>query len=159
VGKFLEALYDDLSLYVRQSAWLNTAPERAKNDKSEGPRLSRLESMRKTRNDENYQPDMPTVDAEYLIGYLWEVGPTMAAGGYPGPVTHEEILAWQKLTGVELQPWEMRFLRRLSGEYLLESHRAEKADCPEPARHSATRVDLESVARGMQRALKEMANL
>jgi hypothetical protein len=115
--------------------------------------------MRKARNDENYQPDMPHVEAAYLLGVLWEVGPTMAAGGYPGPVTHEEILAWQELTGVELKPWETRFLRRLSGEYLVESRRAEKVDCPEPARHSATRVDLEFVARGMQRALKEMANL
>jgi hypothetical protein len=157
VGKFLEALYDELSLYVRQSAWLNTAPERAKNDKSDAPRLSRLESMRDSRG-EDYQPDMPPVDAEYLIGYLWEVGPTMASGGYPGPVTHEEIRAWMDLTGIELQPWEVRFLRRLSGDYMGESQRAEKADCPAPV-HTGATVDLEAVAKNMQRTLKEMAKL
>lgn len=115
--------------------------------------------MRKAHNDENFQPDMPPVGAAYLLGYLWEVGPTMAAGGYPGPVTHEELLAWQELTGIELQPWEMRFLRRLSGEYMAESRRAEKRDCPEPARREPTQVDLDAVARSMQRTLKEMASL
>jgi hypothetical protein len=83
----------------------------------------------------------------------------MAAGGYPGPVTHEEILSWQELTGIELQPWEVRFLRRLSGEYLAESQRAEKRDCTEPARNSTTTVDLEAVARSMRQSLKEMASL
>jgi hypothetical protein len=114
--------------------------------------------MRKTRG-EDYQPDMPHVRAAYLLGYLWEVGPTMAAGGYPGPVTHEEILAWQELSGIELHPWEMRFLRNLSREYMAEAQRAEKIDCPEPARREPNQADLEAVARSMQRSLKEMANL
>jgi hypothetical protein len=159
VGEFYEALYDDLSLYVRQNAWLNTAPERAKNDKSEGPRLSRIEMLRKAKG-EDHQPEMPQVDAAYLISYLWEVGPTMAAGGYAGPVTHEELMAWMELTGIELQPWEVRFIRRLSGEYLVESRRAEKADCHEPLRERDDYVlDLSAVAKSMQQALKELARL
>jgi len=159
VGKFLEALFGDLSLYVRQSAWLNTAPERAKNDKSEAPRLTRLEQQRKARKDDDYQPEMPPVDAEYLLGYLWEIGPTMAAGGYPGPITHEEICAWQELTGIELHPWEARFIRRLSGEYLAESHRAEKADCPAPVKSEDRAYDLYAVAKNLQQSLKELASL
>jgi hypothetical protein len=159
VGKFLEALYDDLSLYVRQSAWLNTAPERAKNDKSEAPQLSRIEQLRKDLQDDDYQPEMPPVDAEYLIAYLFEVGPTMAAGGYPGPLTHEELRAWMDLTGIDLEPWEVRFLRRLSGDYLAESHRAEKRDCPAPVKSEDRSQDLYAVAKSMQQTLKEMARL
>lgn len=104
---------------------------------------------------------MPPVEgAEYLLGYLWEIGPTMAAGGYPGPITHEEIKAWTELTGAELEAWEVRFIRRLSGEYLSESQRAEKADCPEPLRESAGFApDLSAVAKSMQQALKELAKL
>ena len=72
---------------------------------------------------------MPALEgAGYLIGYLYAVGPTM--GG--GPITHGELRAWMDLNGVELQPWEVRFLRRLSNEYLIESHRATKRDCAPP---------------------------
>ena len=83
--------------------------------------------------DDEYQPDMPPVEAgAHIISYLWELGPTMTAGGYPGPVTHEEIMAWQSLNGIELAPWEVRFLRRLSNEYLSQCHKAEKQHCRPP---------------------------
>lgn len=79
--------------------------------------------------DDKYNPEMPPVEgAAYLLGYLWELGPSMAANGYPGPA----IIAWQTLTGIELQPWETGFLCRLSNEYQAESRRAEKAHCRPP---------------------------
>jgi len=76
----------------------------------------------------------PLAGGSYLVSYLLEIGPTLAGGGYPGPITHEELRAWQANTGITLQPWELRFLRRLSNEYLSEGHRAEKRDCPPPWR-------------------------
>jgi len=89
---------------------------------------STLETLRA-----DYMPVMPPLaGGSYLVGYLLEIGPTLAAGGYPGPITHEELRAWQANTGIELQPWEIRFLQRLSNEYLSESHKAEKRDCPAP---------------------------
>jgi hypothetical protein len=115
--------------------------------------------MRKARKDDEYQPDMPPVDAEYLLAYLFEIGPTMAAGGYPGPITNAELDAWCNRIGLDLQPWESRFLCRLSREYLNESHRAEKPDCSEPARQHGGAVDLSVVAKSMQQALKDLANL
>lgn len=162
MGKFLQALYDQLSLYVRQHAWLNTEPERAPNDKRDTPLLSRLEKMRKEHKDgDDFEPEMPEVDAEYLLAYLFEMGPTMSAGGYPSRLTCEEIQAWQNLSGVELEPWESRFLRRLSGEYLLEGFRARKADCPEPAFELSRSVatDARSVAERLRQTLKAMAGL
>jgi hypothetical protein len=113
--------------------------------------------MRKDRDDPKYHPDMPKVEAVYLIGYLWEIGPTMAAGGYPGPVTHEEIISWQELTGIELRPWEVRFLRRLSGEYIVESQRAEKIDCPAPAPEFAP--NLSNTWKSLQKSIRGLASL
>lgn len=75
---------------------------------------------------------MPPLSAGYLIGHLWEIGPTLSAGGYPGPITHGELRAWQANTGITLQPWELRFMHRLSLEYLAESLAAEKPDRPAP---------------------------
>jgi hypothetical protein len=156
VGKFYEGLYEELSLYVRHYAWLNAAPERPKNDTSELPRLSRLEKMRKERKDDKYDPDMPPLEgADHLLSYLLEIGPTMAAGGYPGPITHEELRAWIDLTGIELQPWEARFLRRLSHEYLAESHKAEKSDCPAPWRSDDAKPEVSNT----QAAIRALANL
>lgn len=88
--------------------------------------------MRRDRKDDSYQPEMPPLNAPHLLGYLFEIGPVMAAGMGSGPITHEELQAWQQGTGIELQPWEVRTLRRLSQEYLTESHKAEKSDCPAP---------------------------
>lgn len=76
---------------------------------------------------------MPPVDAgRYLIDYLYEFGPSMPAGMGSGPVTFAEMEAWERKAGVELAPWEARLLRRLSGDYLAESHRATKPNCPPP---------------------------
>ena len=152
---FQDGLYDELSLYVRHSAWLHAAPQRPKHDTSVAPRLSRLEKIRAECKDDGYRPDMPPVSAEYLLGYLWEMGPTMAAGGYPGPITHEELRAWQANTGITLQPWELRFMRRLSHEYLAESHAAEKPDRPAPWRPDEFKPESSSP----QAALRALASL
>ena len=74
----------------------------------------------------------PLIWGEYLLGYLFEFGPTMAAGMGAGPLTASEIESWQHLLGIEFEPWEARLLRRLSNEYLAESHKATKRDCPPP---------------------------
>jgi hypothetical protein len=134
---------------------LNAVPERAKHDTSDAPRISRLAVSRKVHG-EDYQPDVPPLKTgEYLIGYLFEVGPTMAAGGYPGPITNTELVSWCELTGIQLAPWESRMLRRLSHEYLSETHRAEKFGAQAPWRPdgakpevTATQASLRALSRG-----------
>jgi len=82
---------------------------------------------------DTYMPEMPPLEqGAYLVGYLLDVGPTVAAGMGAGPITSKDLIAWQQETGVNLQPWEAKTLRRLSGEYLSESHRAEKLGCAPP---------------------------
>ena len=157
-----------MSLYVRHAAWLATVPERAKNDTFEGPRLSRLETLRidsrkdsrKDRREEDYQPEMPPLDgAAYLLGYLFEVGPTMAAGMGAAPITHTELRAWMDLTGVRIAPWEVRTLRRLSHDYLVASREAEKINCRPPWQPNGDAPDVSAVATGIQTALRNLANL
>lgn len=155
---------------MRHGAWLNAVPERPAGDKSKQPRLSRREQLKAARKgsprtraddqDDGWEPQMPPLGAAgYLAGILWEVGPAMAAGMGAGPVTHAELRAWQQNTGVELAPWEARFLRRLSIEYLAESHKAEKANRPAPWQASADASDRAAVAKSLQQSLMELTNL
>lgn len=104
-------------------------------------------------------PEMPPVEAGgYLIGYLWEIGPTMGGGMGASPITHEEILAWAVLLGVPLQPWEARLLRRLSLAFVTELHRAEKIDATAPWAPEAFDAERRSAAaRSMRESMRAMA--
>lgn len=73
-------------------------------------------------------PEIPYIEAAYLVEYLNEIGPTMPDGA----LTFGELRSWQDMTGIELQPWEVRLLRRLSIEYGNESIRAKNPDCQPP---------------------------
>ena len=109
---------------------------------------------------EDFEPDMPPLDgAGYLAGYLFEIGPTVAAGGYPGPVTHSEILAWARLTGTPLAPWEVRALRRLSVDYLAASNRAQERDSAPPWEGGDQAEQRVAVARQMRASIRGLARL
>ena len=82
--------------------------------------------------DEGTSPLLPSNPLPYLTDWLFEIGPSVAAGMGEGPIGFRDLVAWQEIMGVELQPWEARVLLRLSGEYLGEKHRARKPDCPAP---------------------------
>ena len=96
-------------------------PEKPEGDKSKEPEKSRRATLGDTI-------EMPPCDGGYLVGYLFEVGPTMGES----PVTHTEIESWQRNTGIELNSWEARTVRSLSIAYMNESHKATKRDCPAP---------------------------
>lgn len=141
MGKFYQECEQELTLYVRQSAWLNTVPEKKE--------LSRLEQM---RND-GVDPPMPECEAIYLAEYLWQAGPTEVGGMGPAPLSHEEIAAWQANTGIDLTSWEARMLRALSLVYLNESHEAKKPARPQPWMQ-VLEIDRELVARKIKGALR-----
>ena len=70
-------------------------------------------------------PRLPPVGhGAHLLRYLNEVGPVMGTGMGAVPLTYAELRAWQDRTGLELQPWEVLTLRRLSKDYAAESARA-----------------------------------
>ena len=77
-------------------------------------------------------PDMPPIDAQYLVDYLFDVGPSVESGTGSIPLRSEHIIPWQDETGIELQLWQAQFLRNLSREYLVQAQKSEKPDCPPP---------------------------
>lgn len=131
---------------------MNTVPERAKNDSPDLPQFSRLEGYRLdwapdwagtvSQDVENalraeYMPEMPEIVAgRYLIDYLFDVGPVVSGSMGSGPVTSKNLIPWMEEQGLSLQPWEARFIRRLSQEYLAESQKATDRKCPPPWRPS-----------------------
>lgn len=122
------------------------------------PPATRLEQLRNERG-EDYQPHMPPVEAgQHLIDYLWEVGPVVAAGAGIAPVPHSEILAWQQNTGIDLDSWEVRTLRRLSEEYLSQSIASEKPDARPPwTPEVLTPQDREAVSKQVSMTLRAIA--
>lgn len=115
---------------MRQHAWLNAAPEEKHAGKGEAPRAqSRLARYRK----DGVEPSLPDPGpAGYLVEYLWEVGPTEPAGMGEAPVSHAQLAAWQANMGVELHAWEVQVLRRLSRDYVVQSHQAQDPACKPP---------------------------
>lgn len=134
MGKFYEQLLEELSLYIKQCAWLNTAPtpkkaalSSAKANTSKPP--TRMESLQA----KGLTPDIPDPGlASYLAGYLFEVGPVAHGGMGAAPISFTELQAWQQATGVDLTPWECKALRRLSFDHIAAGQDAQDEDSPAP---------------------------
>lgn len=71
---------------------------------------------------------LPPVPAQYLIDWWREIGPTEE----DGPISWLSMTAWERLTGVELLPWEARLIRSLSSAFVSQRYDAKKPDCPPP---------------------------
>jgi hypothetical protein len=113
-------------MHVRQIAWLNAIPEKAEGGRAKSAEAtkSRWDDMR-TRG---IEPALPECDTMHLVHFLLEIGPDHASG----PIPHSEIESWQRNTGMTLNPWEARTLRRLSSDYLGQSYRSRDPNCPAP---------------------------
>ena len=102
---------------------------------------------------------MPSIDTPHLIEYLYEIGPTLSGAMGESPLTHEELRAWQENTGIELQPWEVRLLLRLSRDYLTESQNAQKRDCLAPYQCEQTAPNLAEVALDLEQEMERLMDL
>jgi len=139
---------DDLSLYVRHSAWLSAAPDKPESDKSKAPSKTRVQRLKDSARDEDFEPDMPPAGAaEYLLRHFWQAGPTKGDAA----IDNTELRNYQENEGIRLSPWECKTLRRLSIEYLNESFKAAKPDCPPPFTESTDAARLKQAE--MDRAL------
>lgn len=153
MGKFYARIGEELTLYVRQLAWLNTAPtDKSKAiDQVEGPPLTRLQKLKA----EDLKPDLPPLPVPHLVEYLLEIGPVVPAGMGAGPIEWRDIAAWSDLTGTALEAWEARLLRRLSADYLAESRLAEKPEAPAPwTEADQTEAQREAVSRKVSNAFR-----
>lgn len=89
-----------------------------------------------------FEPDMPDPgSAAYLLAHFWSAGPTLGEHS----LTNGELLNYQANMGIVLSPWECSTLRRMSGAYLGESHRAREAHCPPPYAEATDAIRLKQV--------------
>ncbi len=158
--EFYEGLFEELKLFVRQSAWLNAIPERPQNDRSQKPAVSRLERLRSMSGDPDYHPDMPDPGAaSHVLAILLEIGPASSSGMGVVPISHLELAAWQSNIGVELNAWEARTLIRLSREYVSESRSAEKPDAPAPWSSDPSPKDRKIIALSMRESIRALRSI
>ncbi|NML88760.1 hypothetical protein HHL26_06725 [Sphingobium sp. TB-6] len=138
-----------MSLYVRQLAWLNTAPDAAKGQKQKPPiRLLRMK-------EDGIAVELPPNPTPYLTDWLMEIGPTASTGMGPAVLAWGEIEAWARQIGINLTTWEARTLRRLSRDFLDQMNKAKEPACPAPF---TTRADNdEAVSKQFERMFRAMA--
>jgi hypothetical protein len=60
----------------------------------------------------------PLGEIEYLADHWRNSGYVMAGGMGPVPLTSNELIAWQKGCGVELNPWEFSTILSMSRSYI-----------------------------------------
>ena len=99
------------------------------------------------------EPDLPDLEPElqYLVDYLFDAGPSSAAGMGAIPLTWADLGAWERATGVTLPLWASRLLRHLSAEYLAESHTAVEHAAPPPW---AREVDRDRAAKHIRNVIR-----
>lgn len=104
------------------------------------------------------EAQLPELQAgEHLVGYLFEAGPTSPAGMGSAALAWAELQAWQSQVGIELESWEVRTLRRLSGDFAAEARRAEAPDAASPLAIETTERNRSSVARRVSLEFGAMA--
>ena len=70
----------------------------------------------------------PLASGHHMIEYLFKIGPVKGETALDG----QELVAWERLLGIEWTPWQAELLVRLSRAYLGEMHRATKRDAKPP---------------------------
>jgi hypothetical protein len=88
----------------------------------------------------------------YLLEYLQEIGPATVNGNIPAPVSWQEIQAWQKLTGINLEAFEALIIRELSRTYAEQYVKSEKIECPPPWMNTA--ADKAAVSERVKRLFR-----
>ena len=111
-------------------------------------------AKKKEEGGEIHMPPL-TEEIAYMVDTLLDAGISTAAGMGSVPLTWADLAAWQQGTGIALAPWEARLIRRMSSEYLAESHRAEKPDCPPPWRIELAPEQRTQVAARVKNVLRD----
>ena len=70
-------------------------------------------------------------------------------------IEYTDLDAWQRVSGVELTPWEAETIRRMSREFVSQSHDSHKVECPSPWLAKLPRK--QEVAEAMKNALRSLS--
>lgn len=147
---FYARLGEQLSRFVRQRAWLGTAPDKGRNEKIDPP--PRITAM----TERGQHIPIPPNPAPYLTDWLFEIGPAQSGGMALAAIGWRDMAAWQDLTGIELLPWEARLLRRLSHDFVAMCREARSPACPMPWDGIETDQDVNDNRAKVSRQLKAM---
>ncbi len=111
-------------------AWLYAAPKALNEGALAGSdKRTRIQRLEEGGN----SPDVPPLPfGTYLLGALFEAGPVSYAAMGEIALTHEAIGWYQLNNGIQLSPWEISVLRRLSSVWITEGKAAERPECPPP---------------------------
>lgn len=101
-------------LAARCAAWLSTSPKKADGSKDECTWAERIDS------NGGKHPYPPEVKAEYLLGYLQDMGMVSSTGMGLAALSSSEIMAWQQCNAIHLTPWEFSAIRGASRAYVAE---------------------------------------
>ena len=149
MGQFYEGLGEELSLYVRQVAWLLAIP-RVKDSRGIETKLpARIAPYKAQRAG----PPLPPLTAQHVYDWLMQVGPVEVSGMGQVPISWATIHAWAALTFNRLSAWEARMLRRLSSEYLAEVQAAEDHTRPAPWTARWSEIDTKDAERRLRAVL------
>lgn len=114
---FFAETIEQLKLYVRQTAWLNTIPEKAK----------------KPRRDTVGGPLPPISAGGHLLSILFDVGPVKPMPmSSPVAIDETDLMAWQFNRQTRLRPFEAEAIRELSRVYAGQLIEAQEKGCPPP---------------------------
>lgn len=142
-----------MSLYVQYCAHLDATLEPPQGSSAKKERVTRRMKLGK-----DAAIEMPPIRATFLIAHLFDVGPVRSGGMGAIPITSENLIAWQRETGVRLLPWQAQMLRRLSGEYLAQLQKSEAQNCPAPWKPTVISIEEKlAVANRMKTALRAMS--
>ncbi len=74
-------------------------------------------------------------------------------------ISHQELEAWQRNSGIELDSWQARTLHRLSIDYLVQSHSAKARDCKPPFEAPELPPVVSVKTEELRNSLRALANL
>lgn len=151
MGQFFAQTGEELTLFVRHVAWLKSRPRKPK---QEGEAPTRLAQIEDNGGQAVYPPIM---HGQYLLDWLFEVGPVMLGGMAQAPLTFQEIESWARQTGRILSPWESQTMRALSQAFIAAGMEAEKPETPAPYDRQNEQFDREKISKKVGNLFKALA--
>lgn len=112
-------------------------------------------SRQETLLDRGIDPQYPDIEfGDYLIDYLFELGPVMYTGDGIAPITFSEIESWALLTSTPVSPFDAKALRFLSASFVRQANAAKDPKCPSP--WEPTMPDREVISDGVEAMFKAL---
>lgn len=153
MGKFYEGVYTRVSPYVLALAWWHAVPTQPKGATIAA---SRMRSRMQLMTDINRAIELPPLDHDvrFIVEMLFEAGPVSTSGEGTVPITWIDLSAWQQSLGVSLPLWQLRLLRKLSTDYLIQNRAAVDPDTPQPWKKDAETLDRAKIAKTVRGILR-----